>query len=205
MQVESQCEESGLVISGFYHGHDNLRDNHVDVFSQKIADKVRTSGGLSYLGRCTHYRTTEYRPAELQTCRPTELQKQFPLQIAENQPGSLLVTIDSKKLSVNIESHCLIVQQNIEGGHNMSPFFPSCLIASFPPPLLPSLFPPSPSLPPLSHPLPPKLFLLASCCRQVADPRPEPGAAAARPDQPGLRLRTRPQEDLQVRGGRQAG
>ena len=30
-----------MVISGFYHAHDNLRDNHVDVFSQKIADKVR--------------------------------------------------------------------------------------------------------------------------------------------------------------------
>ena len=40
LQVDSQCEESGLVISGFYHAHDNLRDNHVDVFSQKIADKV---------------------------------------------------------------------------------------------------------------------------------------------------------------------
>jgi len=73
-QVESQCEETGLVISGFYHAHDNLRDNHVDVFSQKIADKI-----------------------------------------AENQPGSLLVTLDSKKLSINIESHCLILQQHIEG------------------------------------------------------------------------------------------
>ena len=29
-----------MVISGFYHAHDNLRDTHVDVFSQKIADKV---------------------------------------------------------------------------------------------------------------------------------------------------------------------
>jgi len=73
-QVDSQCEESGLVISGFYHAHDNLRDNHVDVFSQKIADKV-----------------------------------------AENQPGTLLVTIDSKKLSANIESPSLIVQQHSDG------------------------------------------------------------------------------------------
>ena len=31
------------MISGFYHAHDNLRDNHVDVFSQKIADKVPCS------------------------------------------------------------------------------------------------------------------------------------------------------------------
>jgi len=73
-QVDSQCEESGLVISGFYHAHDNLRDNHVDVFSQKIADKI-----------------------------------------AENQPGTLLVTIDSKKLSANIESSGLIVQQHSDG------------------------------------------------------------------------------------------
>merc|ERR1719347_42230 len=73
-QVESQCEETGLLISGFYHAHDNLRDNHVDVFSQKIADKI-----------------------------------------AENQPGTLLVTIDSKKLSSNIESPSLIVQQHTDG------------------------------------------------------------------------------------------
>jgi len=73
-QVDSQCEESGMVISGFYHAHDNLRDNHVDVFSQKIADKI-----------------------------------------AENQPGTLLVTIDSKKLSSNIESPSLIVQQHTDG------------------------------------------------------------------------------------------
>jgi len=73
-QVDSQCEESGMVISGFYHAHDNLRDNHVDVFSQKIADKI-----------------------------------------AENQPGTLLVTIDSKKLSSNIESLSLIVQQHTDG------------------------------------------------------------------------------------------
>jgi len=73
-QVDNQCEESGLVISGFYHAHDNLRDNHVDVFSQKIADKI-----------------------------------------AENQPGTLLVTIDSKKLSANIESPSLIVQQHSDG------------------------------------------------------------------------------------------
>ena len=48
-QVDSQCEESGLVISGFYHAHDNLRDNHVDVFSQKIADKVCLTGQGCYI------------------------------------------------------------------------------------------------------------------------------------------------------------
>ena len=87
-QVDSQCEESGLVISGFYHAHDNLRDNHVDVFSQKIADKVLCSTQSDWLPHS---------------------------QVAENQPGTLLVTIDSKKLSANIESPSLIVQQHSDG------------------------------------------------------------------------------------------
>lgn len=39
-QIENEVCRSGLVISGFYHAHDNLRDNHVDTFSQKIADKI---------------------------------------------------------------------------------------------------------------------------------------------------------------------
>ena len=54
-----------------YHAHDNLRDNHVDTFSQKIADKI-----------------------------------------ADNVPGTILVTLDSKKLSLNIDTHALIVQQH---------------------------------------------------------------------------------------------
>lgn len=73
-QVESQCEGTGLVIGGIYHGHDNLRDTHVDVFTQKIADKI-----------------------------------------AENQPGSVLITVDSKRLSANIDSPALIAQQNFDG------------------------------------------------------------------------------------------
>jgi len=39
-QVEGIVTGADLVISGFYHAHDNLKDNHVDVFSQKIADKI---------------------------------------------------------------------------------------------------------------------------------------------------------------------
>merc|ERR1711868_40281 len=39
-QIESEVSRCGLVISGMYHAHDNLRDNHVDTFSQKIADKI---------------------------------------------------------------------------------------------------------------------------------------------------------------------
>ena len=32
--------------------------------------------------------------------------------IADNVPGTILVTIDSKKLSLNIDTHALIVQQH---------------------------------------------------------------------------------------------
>ena len=76
-QVESELAGSGLVISGFYHGHDNLRDNHVDTFSQKIADRI-----------------------------------------CENSPGAAtaLVTIDSKKLSLNVDCAALIVQQQDPNG-----------------------------------------------------------------------------------------
>merc|ERR1740128_337481 len=66
---------TGLVISGFYHAHDNLRDTHVDLFSQKIADKI-----------------------------------------AENRPGTLLVTIDSKRLSLNIDCPGLILHQHDTSG-----------------------------------------------------------------------------------------
>merc|ERR1712106_1164888 len=74
-QVESELEGTGLVISGFYHAHDNLRDTHVDLFSQKIADKI-----------------------------------------AENRPGTLLVTIDSKRLSLNIDCPGLILHQHDTSG-----------------------------------------------------------------------------------------
>jgi len=70
-QIENEVGRSGLMIAGFYHAHDNLRDNHVDTFSQKIADKI-----------------------------------------ADNIPGTLLVTIDSKKLSLNIDSPALILHQH---------------------------------------------------------------------------------------------
>jgi len=73
-QIESEAGDSGLVVAGLYHAHDNITDNHVDVFTQKIADKI-----------------------------------------AENRPKALLVTIDSKRLSSNIESTGLIVRRFCEG------------------------------------------------------------------------------------------
>ena len=74
-QVESELEGTGLVISGFYHAHDKLKDTHVDYFSQKIADKI-----------------------------------------AEKRPGTLLITIDSKRLSLNIDAAALILRQTDSAG-----------------------------------------------------------------------------------------
>jgi len=73
-QIEKAVSRNGLTICGLYHAHDNLRDNHVDVFSQKIADRI-----------------------------------------ADNVSGAILVTLDSKKLSLDIDTHALIVQQHDQG------------------------------------------------------------------------------------------
>merc|ERR1711915_965162 len=70
-QIESEVSRCGFTICGLYHAHDNLRDNHVDVFSQKIADKI-----------------------------------------ADNISGAIVATLDSKKLSLDIDTHALIVQQH---------------------------------------------------------------------------------------------
>jgi len=39
-QVEARCDRAGLAIAGYYHANRSLKDNSVDIFSQKIADKV---------------------------------------------------------------------------------------------------------------------------------------------------------------------
>ena len=70
-QIEAEVGQSGLMIAGLYHAHDNIRDNHVDTFSQKIADRI-----------------------------------------ADNVPGTILITLDSKRLSLNIDTPGLIVQQH---------------------------------------------------------------------------------------------
>jgi hypothetical protein len=36
-------------------------------------------------------------------------------QIAENQAGAVVATLDSKKLSLTIDTHALILRQNIDG------------------------------------------------------------------------------------------
>ena len=89
-------------------------------------------------------------------------------QIAENQPGTLLVTIDSKKLSANIESPSLIVQQHSDG-----------ILLTVSQDVLPDL-----------------TFLLQF--RQVATAGQKPGSTWAWRSHPCLCLCSRSQEDLQV-------
>jgi len=73
-QIEKEVESSGLMLAGFYHAHDNIKDNHVDVFTGKIADKM-----------------------------------------VDNQPGSILLTVDSKRLSSSFNSTGLILRVNTDG------------------------------------------------------------------------------------------
>ena len=39
-QIETRCSAAGLYICGFYHANRSLKDTSVNVFSQRIADKV---------------------------------------------------------------------------------------------------------------------------------------------------------------------
>merc|ERR1719309_18666 len=38
--IEKEVENSGLVLAGFYHAHDNIEDTSLDVFTRRIADKM---------------------------------------------------------------------------------------------------------------------------------------------------------------------
>jgi len=45
-QIESRSERAGLCVAGFYHASSSMRDcSNVDIFSQKIADKVAENSG----------------------------------------------------------------------------------------------------------------------------------------------------------------
>ena len=69
---------------------------------------------------CWRVLTKNRRQGTLFNLQPNLMQNWLS-QIAENQPGTLLVTIDSKKLSANIESPSLIVQQHSDGvSHTVS-------------------------------------------------------------------------------------
>ena len=39
-QIETRCSAAGLYICGYYHANRSLKDTSVNVFSQRIADKV---------------------------------------------------------------------------------------------------------------------------------------------------------------------
>merc|ERR1719262_708584 len=87
-QVEARCERAGLAVAGYYHANRSLKDNGVDVFSQKIADKVaenaltgsRHSGGQRGGGG------------------------------GGGGSSAALVTIDNKRLSLVLETPALLVQ-----------------------------------------------------------------------------------------------
>jgi len=39
-QIETRCAAAGLYVCGYYHANRSLKDTSVNVFSQRIADKV---------------------------------------------------------------------------------------------------------------------------------------------------------------------
>jgi len=39
-QIETRCTAAGLYICGYYHANISLKDTSINVFSQRIADKV---------------------------------------------------------------------------------------------------------------------------------------------------------------------
>jgi len=79
-QIEARCERAGLVVAGYYHANRSLKDNSVDVFSQKIADKVAENTLSS-----SHKKGT-------------------------GGGSAVLVTIDNKRLSLVLESPAVLVQ-----------------------------------------------------------------------------------------------
>jgi len=92
-QVEARCERAGLLVAGFYHANRAIRDNAVDVFSQKIADKV-AENAVHAPGQGAQQRRT-------------------------SGSSAVLVTIDNKRLSLVLESPALLVQM-VGGGSGES-------------------------------------------------------------------------------------
>jgi len=73
-QIESRAMSSGFSIAGYYHASRNFRDSNVDVFSQRIADRI---ADISPFGRAA------------------------------------LLTVDNRRLSLNLQSHALLGQMYI--------------------------------------------------------------------------------------------
>ena len=89
-QVEARCERAGLAVAGYYHANRSLKDNGVDVFSQKIADKVAENAltGSRHSGG----------------------------QRGGGGSSAALVTIDNKRLSLVLETPALLVQMVSDSG-----------------------------------------------------------------------------------------
>jgi len=73
-QIESRATSASMCIAGFYHASRNFRDSNVDVFSQRIADRIADWSPLN---------------------------------------RAALLTVDNRKLSVNLQSHALLGQMYI--------------------------------------------------------------------------------------------
>ncbi len=82
-QVEAACGAGrgggGLAIRGYYHANENFRDSSVDVFSQRVADKVADNASSS------------------------------------SSSPVFLATVDNRRLGLAMDSHALIVSQNVDG------------------------------------------------------------------------------------------
>ncbi len=76
-QIGTRAAGAGMAIAGYYHANSHFKDTRVDVFSQRISDRV-----------------------------------------ADHSPGgkAALITIDNKKLGLNLEGHALIGQLFSGGG-----------------------------------------------------------------------------------------
>jgi len=100
-QVEARCERAGLVVAGFYHANRAIKDNAVDVFSQKIADKVAENAAVSAGQRQRSAAAAGSSSSNAAT--------------GGGSPA-VLVTIDNKRLSLVLESPALLVQMVGGGG-----------------------------------------------------------------------------------------
>jgi len=70
-QIEARAASVGMAIAGYYHASRHFKDTSIDVFSQRIADRV---ADLNPLGKAA------------------------------------LLTLDNRRLSLNLQSHALIAQ-----------------------------------------------------------------------------------------------
>ena len=82
---QSTASAAKLRIAGYYHANENFRDTSVDVFSQRIADRIANAAADS------------------------------------TSSSSVLVTLDNRRLGLNMEQHALIASAHTDGKWKKSP------------------------------------------------------------------------------------